>query len=219
MTKFARLSEQGVVIVVVEPPEQVVVTHYVDKEGLEYAEPGENLVPVFGSRPGQLSDMFHPDLAPQFVLATDEVQCGWIAQGSGFLPPDTATTIHVDANGGRWTSPGEGRTPVSAAFSAPLVCDVDGQWRAETDEDRARVVLCDQRRANKAEAARRILAVADLPTQMNMAASRAAGVMGDKEKGLYVEFLSWLHKTREAAAQDEPAWPDAPVVDDLTKNY
>jgi len=74
-------------------------------------------------------------------------------------------------------------------------------------------------RAARAECARRILAACDAPTQVNLAAAAAAGLLSPPQRAAYRALLQWIARMQAAWRPlaeagrdpgDPAAWPGLP---------
>lgn len=87
--------------------------------------------------------------------------------------------------------------------------------KLETAEARNRRREERRRAALKAEAARRINAVLDQQTQLNLIAAAVAGALSPAEMAVFRASRRWIADTLEAsriaaAAGDKPEWPEPP---------
>lgn len=100
--------------------------------------------------------------------------------------------------------------------------------RLKTAEDSAAEAAAERLGRAKLECRRRILAVANEPAQMNLAAAAAAQLLSAPEMATYVTGLGWVAAMRAscaaAAEADDPAadahWPSIPAgVVDLARRF
>lgn len=93
--------------------------------------------------------------------------------------------------------------------------------RVITEAQKAQEARAPHTAAVKADCRRRILAVADLYAQVNVASRIAAGLLTDDEKAAYGRVLDWIAEMRAVSDRleadtgarfaDDAAWPAPPA--------
>lgn len=124
----------------------------------------------------------------------------------------TETEWRLDGDGPSvrvFARPGASAEDVIAAHAEAIDGPSDPARRAEIA--RAEAVT-----AARAEVERRILKVVNRHAQMNMASTRAAGLMTDADAATHTAGLRWIWRMLEAYRAfrdggDPPVWPDPPA--------
>lgn len=80
--------------------------------------------------------------------------------------------------------------------------------RIITADDKAATAAARALTARKSEGRARILAVCNETTQINLAATAAAGLLNGEQMAAYRAGLAWIAKMRAACATGN--WPDIP---------